>query len=215
LAENGKGLKQEKTRLYGTIYHFPLGLEGSPYLNDDWQLGDITLVNGEIAYDIKLRLNIIENQLVFYNEGLLRVFSIDKKTLSSFTMKNKPGDRLRNFKKYSGAPISFKLIKNDLIEILHEGNISLYVKHLADVIDSNDLNSKSKVYPKKFYFIQVGDKIVEIRGNTRSVLKYFPENKQQLKKIITANKLRKRREINLVKLIGLMDEDFKKYNFIP
>ncbi|MBN1925582.1 MAG: hypothetical protein JW798_07100, partial [Prolixibacteraceae bacterium] len=49
LAENGKGLKQEKTRLYGTIYHFPLGLEGSPYLNDDWQLGDITLVNGEIA----------------------------------------------------------------------------------------------------------------------------------------------------------------------
>jgi hypothetical protein len=210
-----KGLQQEKTKLYGKIYYYPLGLEGSPYLNKDWQIGDIALENGKVANDIKIRLNIIQNELVFYNEPLLKVFTIDKNTLNSFSMKPAPGATPRHFIKYTGEEIGFKLRKNDLIELLYSGNITLYVKHLADVISSNDLNSKNKVYPKQFYFLKVNGKVVEIRGNTRSVIKYFPDNKREIKKIINANRLRKRGEQNLVKLIRLIDNDYKQFNFEP
>lgn len=214
-AKDEKGLQQEKAKLYGKIYYLPLGLDGSPYLHEEWETGDINLVNGDVAYDIKIRLNIIENDLVFYNEELFRVFTIDKNMLSSFTMREQPGAPICNFIKYTGEEIGFRLQKNDLIEVLYEGNISLYVKHLADVIDSNDLNSKSKVYPKEFYFLKIGETIVEVRDNARSVLKYFPENKREIKKIIVANNLRKRNEHNLLKLVRLMDADFGSFSFEP
>ncbi|MCF8357213.1 MAG: hypothetical protein K9H26_00540 [Prolixibacteraceae bacterium] len=214
-ADEEKGLQQEKTKLYGKIYYYPLGLEGSPYLNKDWQIGNIVLESGKVANEIKIRLNIIQNDLVFYNESLLKVFTIDKNTLRSFSMKTAPGATPHRFIKYTGEEIGFKLRKNDLIEVLHEGNITLYVKHLADVINSNNLNSKNKVYPKEFYFLKVNGKVVEIRGNARSVIKYFPDNKREIKKMIKANRLRKRGEQNLVKLIALIDSDYDNFNFEP
>jgi len=91
----------ENVRLTGKSYFYPTGLEGSPYLHDDWQIASITLENGSVAIGEKVKLNIITNDLIFYNEELKRVFVIDKRAeywLSAERQRLYPGFEHRGFK---------------------------------------------------------------------------------------------------------------------
>ena len=77
----------ENVKLTGRSYNYPIGLEGTPYLFDDWKIGNLLLENGKVAGGVKVKVNIINNDLVFYNEELKRVFTIDKETIKNFTIK--------------------------------------------------------------------------------------------------------------------------------
>lgn len=196
---------QENVKLTGQYYSFPVGLEGCPYLQDDWQEGNINLENGKTAYQIKVRFNLIENNLVFYNEALKRVFIVDKETIKSFVLNPGRSDSLF-FVKYTGPEVGFKLRKNDFVHVLCQGKINFFIKHLADVIDANDMNSKNKVYPKNFYFLNFDNQTVEIKISYRSIYNLFPAKKREIKSLIAENKIRKANESNLVKLIYLIDK---------
>jgi len=196
----------ENVRLTGKSYFYPTGLEGSPYLHDDWQIASITLENGSVAIGEKVKLNIITNDLIFYNEELKRVFVIDKGTVNNFIVKPGNPDSLI-FKKYIGQNIGYRLKDNDFIQVLNTGALSFYVKHLADVINANDVNSKDKIYPRKFYFIQVANTVVQVKPNFSTVYHFFPGKKKEIKKLMKANKINRSNESNLRKLIDLINND--------
>lgn len=204
-ASGEKGYPQENVKLTGHYYIYPISLEGSPYLQDEWQAGNLNLENGKTARDIKIRFNIINNDLIFYNESLKRVFIADKETVRSFIMNPGRNDSLL-FIKYSGPEIGFKLKNNDFVHLLCQGKINFIVKHTADVVDANEVNSKDRVFPKNFYFLNFNNKTVDIALNYRSVYNLFPSKKKEIKRLISENKIRKANENNLIKLINLIDK---------
>ncbi len=194
----------DKTNLSGKLYILPTGLDGSPYLYEEWSDTDIYLENGKIAKNIKSKLNVITNDLVFYNESLLRVFMIDKEVLKYFVFN--PGLKDSSlFIKYKGVEQGFRLKKDYLVEVLHQGEISFILKHFAEVISPNDLTSKKKVYSKKSYFLIANDIPVEIKLRYRSIYKLFPEHKKEIKKIINENKIRRVNKQNMVKLLSIIE----------
>ncbi len=196
----------DKVSLSGKLYMHPVGLDGSPYLIEDWTDTDLFLENGQIAKNIKTKFNLIDNDLIFYNDGLLRVFIIDKETIKYFKYKTGSSDSTL-FIKYSGPELGYKLKNSQFVEVIYNKEISLFVKHFAEVISPNDLSSKKKVYPKKSYFLMIQDVPQEIRLRYRYIYKLFPEKKKEIRKIISENKLRKANVTNFCKLLSIIEED--------
>ena len=93
-----------------------------------------------------------------------------------------------------------------MVHVLCQGKINFFVKHLADVIDANDMNSKNKVYPKNFYFLNFDNKTVEIKISYRSIYNLFPAKKKEIKKLIAENKIRKANEQNFEILFNIIDK---------
>lgn len=199
-------LLQGKLKLTGRSYAYPIGLDGSPYLFEQWKLANITLESEKIAEGEKVKINIISDDLLFYNEELKRVFVVDKGTVKGFTVNPGLSDSMV-FIKFLGKNVSLKLQTNDFIQVLQQGTISLYVKHKADVIDANDVSSKDKVYQRKYYFVEGGKGIVQIKPKLAAVVKLFPGKKKEIKKLMKENRISRSTEFNLIKLVGLLNED--------
>jgi hypothetical protein len=204
-ASNGKGYPQEDIKLTGYLYAYPVGIEGSPYLQEDWQVGDLNLENGRTANNVRIRFSLINNDLIFYNESLKRVFVADRETIKSFIMNPGSKDSLL-FIKYWGPEVGFKLKKNDFVHVLYQGKINFMKKYFADIINANDINSRNKVFPQKYYFVNFDNQTVEIKLNYRSIYHLFPSKKKEIKKIISENRIRKASEKNLEILFNIINK---------
>ena len=195
----------EKVNLSGKLYMNPAGLDGSPYLIEDWTDTDLYLENGQIAKNVKTKLNLIDNDLIFYNDGVSRVFAIDKETINKFKYKVGNSDSTL-FIKYTGKELGYRLKNNQFVEVAYNNRICLLIKHFAEVISPNDLSSKKKVYSKRSYFLIINDIPQEIKLRYRSLYNIFPEKKKEIRKIIKDNKLRKQNIGNFNKLLKLIEE---------
>jgi hypothetical protein len=192
-------------KLTGRAYNYPVGLEGNPYMSDDWMIANILLENGIVAEKQKVKINIINNDLIFYNEDLKRVFTVDKETVKSITINPGSPDSLY-FIKYYGNEVGFRLKKNDFIRVLYGGTISLYVKNMADIVNANDTNSKNKIYPKKYYYIGTTKGLIETKLNERSIIHLFPEKRKEIKTLVRSNKIKRGSEWGYALLMQLLSK---------
>jgi len=205
-AVGGDEIPKEDVQLMGKLYRFPIGLVGCPYLSDDWQPSNVYLENGKVATDVKGRFDLLNNDLIFYNESLLRVFVVEKDFVNSFVLYPGTQDSLFFFK-YQGADVGYRLKNNDFVHALHRGKINFFVKHLADVIRANDVGAKDEIYPKNFYFVKIGDKTYNFKPRYKSVYQIFPKKKREIRKLISENKIRKATENNLKVLFSLIEKN--------
>lgn len=206
----GSKIKDEtkKMEIYGILYFHPNIYDGSPYLYNDWSFSSLELVNGDVVDNVRVKYNILTSEIIFYHDKFRKLFAVDQATLKSFTINYNRADSL-HFEKYNGNDIGYRLKKNDFVHLLYKGNLKFIVKHTANVSEANDLNSKDKIFPKNIYFIIKGNETIEIRLKTKSVLKIFPEHKQELKKLISENKIKNHSEKELARFIKLIDENLK------
>lgn len=197
---------QDKVRLTGSAYVFPLGLEGTPYLHQDWSFADIVLENGMVAVGEKVKFNMVTNDLIFYNEDLKRIFILDKETVKEFRIKN--GKETTNtFVKYLGNSVGFKLKTNDFVEFLAGDQLRFNVRHSADIVEANDVNSKNKVYQRRYYYVEYNGKASQVNLRLRSIYRLFPGQKKNIKQLVHQNKLKRSGEKNVKKLINLLNNE--------
>jgi len=194
----------EKVNVYGTLYHHPQRLEGTPYLKKDWSNGTITNFDGKVASPVQLKFNLLSNDLIYYNESIKQLFKVDKETLLSFTMNIEPHE-IYFFEKYTGKTIGYKLKPDDFIHVLYKGRFYFFVKHSAEISESNEVSSNDKVFPKNSYFIQFDGETNEIKLKLKSVLKLFPEQKKEIKKLANQLNFRKKSEHKLVELLKAIE----------
>jgi hypothetical protein len=198
----------ENVKLSGRSYNYPVGYEGNPYLTEDWMIANLLLEDGQLSEKIKVRLNILTNDLIFYNDELKRVFILDKETIKRFTVN--PGTRdSMVFVKYKGENISFKLKNNDYIHELQSGTISFFVKDGADIVNASDVSSKNKIYPKKYYFVKTEKGFSEIKLNVKSIIQLFPDRKKEIRLLAKTNRIKRNSEFSISKLIRLLNNPAK------
>ncbi|HNW49922.1 MAG TPA: hypothetical protein PKH79_02500 [Prolixibacteraceae bacterium] len=203
---------QETVKLVGKYYALPMGLEGSPYLFDDWLSGTIFLKNGKVARDTRIRLDIVTDELLFYHETLKRVFVVDKATIDSFVVNPGRSDSM-SFVKYSGEPIRFKLDSNSYIQMLYDGKrMDFFIRHKADIVKATESNSKNKVFSRTFFYVTVNGKTEEIKPRMRSFYSVFPQKKKEIRRLVSEYKLKRSTRENMVSLIKLLDQS-KEFEF--
>lgn len=195
----------QQVDLYGILFYQPHGLDGSPYLYNEWNTGNVILENGLEATAVRMKVNILSNDLVYYNEHFKNLFIADKATVHSFVLKKDRPDSMM-FIKYQGPELGYKLKNKDFVHLVHQGKITLLAKYSADVSEANDITSRDKIYPRNNFFILYNNKLTELKLSQKSLIKTFPEHKKEIRRLATSIHFRNKSLSDMNRLIDFFEE---------
>jgi hypothetical protein len=170
---------------------------------NDWSVGDVYLNDGKIARNQMLRYSSYLDEMIWlrgkdYKTGI--VINETVKDVFFQSEKGKPAYHFKNVELRLPMQLSSEKV---YLEVLAEGKISFYCYRKVKYIK----NSTELFYPNYEYFIYKDKEYKLISLKKSAFLKMYPtEEKAILKSIIRNNKLKVRREADLMKLIELYNQ---------
>lgn len=186
------------------------GVDGTPYLFEDWSSADLTLKGGSIKEKVSARLNIHDNELEVINEAGNKIL-LDKSFLTSFVLE-RPAIVLAREQGLLSRLVfknGFENVKglgpNDFVNVLAEGNsYTLIRKYYTDLV-TPPKNSYAPtpgrmfVFEETFFLIDQDGNVSSVRASNRNVLKGLsPSDKAVGKTILKENDYDLGREDHMV-----------------
>lgn len=179
-------------------------IEGTPYFNDTFINGSITLTNNRTTNVLPLRFNTYEGNLQFKDGE--EIFAIE-------------GSNIREFEIYaSNGVITFKrgysasrLDSDNFVAVLADGEAKfmiLYSKSLReDISGYGNASEVGEYVDNNEYYVKFGDSDVDRLRNLseRRVLRSFPSHRDQLEDYVNRNNLQLDNVTHVARL-------FKHYN---
>lgn len=196
------------------------GVEGSPYLYNDWGNAEIGTTNAGLKENVSYKFNIHNNELEVINEVGNPIFL--NKDFVEYAILERPASLLA-----SGVPAGmlpkllfqkgFEMVRgieaNDLVNVLAEGrNYTLIRRFYSDLVTPPKnsyapTQGKMFVYEESLYLIDKNEKVTSVKSKTNSILGALNEADQEIaKKIVKENKLDLGREDHLVIFFQKMNE---------
>ncbi len=181
-------------------------VKGSPYLYDDWMIGDIFLDNGKEIKNVMIKFDVFVHRVLVYHEYLKRVVLIEKQHTSEFILR--VGEDEKKYRKIMNVNSKSKVLDGCYFEVLSEGEISLFKMNYRDIYPINNANA---IYIEEFsneeaYMVYVNNDYKQIRLSKSYFFHNYPEYKDQIRKFIRKNKLKVRKEKDFVKAINYLNE---------
>lgn len=197
------------------------GVDGSPYLFDDWGKGEIGTTNAGLKENVSYKFNIHDNELEVINEAGNHIFL--NKDFLEYAILERPASLLA-----SGIPAGllpkllfqkgFEMVRgiegDDLVNVISEGkNYTLIRKFYSDLVTPPKnsyapTQGKMFVFEESFYLIDKNEKVATVKSKTNSIIGALMDSDQELaKKIVKENKLDLNREDHLVIFFQKMNED--------
>lgn len=191
-------LKNKKLGITGSRYY-----TGSPYLDEEFQTGDLIRIDSLIFNNLELRYNIYKDNIEFINKGTIQVAPSKDYTNTVII-----GEKTFKFTDY--------LIKNKtnfgFLEQLVKGNCCLYYQHKVGFKKATAPKAYGDAEPAKFinlkgrFFIQLSDKaIISINGK-KDLLELLSNNKKKVQKFLKTEKLSLKKKRDLIKLVQYYNE---------
>jgi len=198
-------------KLTGEFFYESRQYIGMQYFNDNWAQGDILLSTGEMVSNVSLKYNGLFDEVIWMNTSNFGKFKVDKSFIREFWLKYETGTP-RHFKRINVSEPDKGLQPDIFVEVAVEGKISLYIQRRivvsgTQMIYRNDaFRDFETLEASPVYYIKLPSnqylKMNRIRR--RAFLKFFPEKKKAITKILNANNLDIHVESDFVKLIQLM-----------
>ncbi|MGY6559677.1 MAG: hypothetical protein ACXIT9_10410 [Nitritalea sp.] len=189
------------------------GIDGSPYLFDDWSYADITLRGGEVKERVSMKVNTFENELEIMNEQGTR-FILEKKQVRKVSLERPAGKfspdkgELRTLNFQSGYDGLRGVTADDFVNVLAEGNYYTVVRTFRTTLQEPVKNSyapspgKMFVFGENIYLLGVNKEAESVRLKNNSILKALaPEDRALAKSILKNRNLNLSREDHLVTFI--------------
>lgn len=204
LNENSNRLKG---KLSGTVFVLSSKSNSSYFLQNEWTDGSITLEDGDVFDELKMRYNAFEDKLVVYNDNLRNLFVVDKGKVKSFTVKNPAGNQKFVKYYYDGFP------KGDrYFEVLYSGGRDfLAFREIVEektrpFVDKFGIMKDTRFKGKTTYFMySAGTGFQKIGLRRSSVLNVFPENKREIRRLLRRNKVNVFEEKGMIQAFKLLD----------
>ncbi len=175
-------------------------VQGTPFLTDYWANGMVKLDNGKTYTDIKLRYDLVEDQLLFRNkdgQSLAFVDGVQEFKLDLAGDEQKSLYFKNGFKPVDGAT------EKTYYQVLSGGETTLLKRTSKHVLESKAYNSATttKTFDEvsSLYVIKDGQPI-KLKKDKKSVLAAFDGYTAQLDAFIKDNKLNLKSDQDLVKL---------------
>ena len=174
------------------------GVNGSPFLYDKWIAGTASTSKGTYV-NLELKLDAYNNTLMFRRGEDPYEFQ-DKVT--GFTLMPNKGDSSSYM--YFKNGISGSGVKPDqYLQILAEGNVSLYRSDLKLMTDVNQINQgviKSFTSSSR-YFIMKNNELIPVRMTKKEIFEVLKDKEKELDSFATQNSLNTKKDADLIKIV--------------
>ncbi len=201
-AQSNCNLQYYNQRITGNQYSaYYLQYNGSPFINDEWQQGTLTLVSGEVYHNLKMNYDIYRNTLLYYNQNNRRIISIDNSIISSCYLRLPNKGIEYHIVKYTKADT---ILSAPLIILLHHDTLSLYMRKRKDVeASSTDKPRDGKYYTfydRTDYFFDAGNGLIQLPNRKRKFCKLMLPYAPQISGYISKNRLSVKNPEHLVNI---------------
>ena len=175
----------------------PLGVEGSMYLTDEFEEGEVLLADNSVMEDVKLRYNIFYRQMQFIQDNDTAAFS-NPEEIDHFKIKDQVFIHTEYVKGEGIDSDYFQVLTDDYCRLLYR-RIVRYHK-VADV-RSGDEEKEVFVNCCEFY-VKKGDAPAQkVCLNKKSVCCAFKDKEEEVTAFIKTNKLKMKTREDLVRVI--------------
>lgn len=171
------------------FYPYYLHYSGGPFYTEDWTMGTVKLISGEVYNNIKIKYDLYKDNFIYFNELIMQSVLIDKKIIDEVIL-NDPTTKNK-----------LKLIRNSIDTTandrfyfaLLEGDIPLYMKKIK-LIEEYKVNYQNgsllgKFHEKTTYYFVLNNTFYQIPHRKRKFLSFFQEQAPELKRYMKKNKL--------------------------
>lgn len=179
------------------------GIEGSPYLNEEFTAGEVTLDDSIHFAKVPLRYNIYTDQMESLNKGVVVELELANRAYtfqfggSIFTgLHYVAGDR-ENY---------------GILELIVDGSARLYKKLQIILKPATKASGYSKAEPDRFvrlndeYLIAIGEEQPELFRNASGLIEKLEGHKTGIQQYAKSQKLKMRSEKGLIQLVQYYNE---------
>jgi len=173
-------------------------IQGTPYLNENFEAGKITTPEDSVFANIELRYNAFTDDLEF-KQGE-NVFNIAYKTI---VKKAEFGGEIFSCRSYDVDGN----IRDGFFKILTEGRATLMAKYKILFLERVEAQAFSDYQPARFdvvrmeYFMAVDRNPAKLIPNKKGLVKMFGEKSNEMETYISKNKLSVKEGDSLIKIV--------------
>jgi len=183
--------------------------EGTPFYSKDWMLASVKVNSGEIYQNIKVRIDLFKDDVIYYNENLHKQLIIDQEIVQEIYLRNEDENtNLRIVKRCWGK--GFDETKCGLYFVLYDDRISLWSRHKKKVEQYNDVSKSSNILGKYYsvikYYVVIKNKMLVIPKSKKKFAELFPNNKKEIVSYIKKNRLKLNNPKHLEILVKKLNE---------
>lgn len=195
------------------------GVEGSPYLFDDWARADVATTNAGLKENVAYKFNIFENEFEVINEAGNKIFL--NKNYVEYMLLERPSIVIANSTDGLLTKLLFKkgfdqikgVKEDDFVNVLAEGEKYTLVRQYTTDLVTPPKNSyaptpgKMFVFEEKFYLVSDAKEASSVRNRTNNIIKALDDADQTVaKKIVKENNLDLSREDHMVIFFQKLNE---------
>lgn len=173
-----------------------VGVQGSPYLLDEWEVGRVRMQSGKVFLDVPLKYDLVQNLLIFRSDaGQEQLFlePVVEFEIGRYLFRN-------GYKPIDGASLS------TFYQVLADGGTKLLKRTAKRVEEEVSYGSGPKVKSivgYEYYYLASDDNssLVKIKKDRRSVINVLKDKKIELNRHINEQGLDLRQDNDIAKLI--------------
>lgn len=175
------------------------GINGNPFLSDQWMTGDVNLKQGKYT-NLELKYDAFSNTLYFNKNGEL--FEFQDEVISFLLMPNKKEESKQQL--FVKGLESRDFGKNQFVQVLQNGTIGFYKLTMVFVSEMNKINEGVvKTFQKsERYYFKVNERLEMIRFNKKDILDFFADRSAAVEKYATSADLSFKKEADIVKILA-------------
>lgn len=176
-------------------------INGSPYLFENWALGNIKTVDNAIRKDVQLKYDEIEDAIIAKgSDDKLFAFSVP---VLEFTINDAKTNAMRTFR--SGFVATKANSERSFFEVLEDGKVKLLRKNHKLISESKDYSgaiNRSVSEGVKYYLVNKDNSPVVVKLDQKSINAILTDKEAQLIEYTKANKLNLKNQADAAKLIA-------------
>lgn len=175
-------------------------LEGSPYFNDEFLKGSITLEDKSVYKNVFLRYDLESNELV-YRKDISSSSMLPIGKVIGFTIEQPGG--IANFKGVFKGGTRM----DGFYQVLQQGNISLLKKvkkKIVEKVEYNSPSSKSMSSTTTYYIQQLNGDLELVKGDKKSFVKVLGKE-AEINDFVAKEKINLKNEDDMVKLVSYLN----------
>lgn len=179
------------------------GVEGSPFIANEFSLAEVTLVKGQLFKNVKAKFNLERNELYFidsYGDTLAAAAGAVKK-VNFLSPLSKEGISY-TFK--TGYPVIDKQSGNYFYQSIEEGKIELLKKYSKKIETfKNDMSGdiRKEFVESSFYYVFSDGVIKPLRYDKAFILSLMPGKDADMQKFLSENKINFKKVNDIQKLV--------------